>query len=92
MYQKKKFFVMLSTVLFMEEKPVGYTITIKNNKYIFRPSEHSHANLSAPVFYAFLENETWKMKGIYDEKVIEQAKIALEAAVKNDDMELSAAV
>lgn len=89
---RKKTSVMWSTVLFINEKPVGYTITKEKDKYLFAPSEHSQTEEQAPAFFVILRNGVKQIIGLNDERLIEEAKLALEVIMGDDHQTLSAAV
>lgn len=84
--------MMLSTIIFISDQPVGYTVCIENQQCFFKPTEHTNANLEPPSFTASWNGETWAFNGVEDKKIIEQVQTALPVITKDIDFELSAAV
>ena len=57
---------MLSTVLFISGKPVGYTVTIGKKTCEFKPTEHSNSEVQAPSFEIMYENNDWQFDPFFD--------------------------
>lgn len=57
---------MLSTVLFINEKPVGYTVIVGNRSCQFEPTEHSNSEVHAPSFEVLYENNDWQFDPFFD--------------------------
>jgi hypothetical protein len=64
----------LSTVLFIEDQPIGYAVTVENDRCDFTPTEHSHAEISAPYFTAYIKEGNWTFPDFWDETIIEQVR------------------
>jgi len=57
---------MLSTVLFINEKPVGYSVTIGDQSALFKPTEYSNSEVQAPSFEVLYENDDWNFDPFFD--------------------------
>ena len=82
---------MLSTILFIEEQPVGYTVLVERDRCFFKPTEYSQATIDAPSFYVSKKNEVWELEGWLDQKIIDQLQPTLSALADEEEISLSAA-
>ena len=57
---------MLSTVLFINEKPVGYTVIVGDRSCEFKPTEYSNSEVQAPSFEVLYENNDWQFDPFFD--------------------------
>jgi hypothetical protein len=81
---------MLSTVFFIDDQPVGYTVTEEQERYSFAPSAHSNSH-SAPSFFAVQRENNWVIEGLDDTRLHEQVQVFLPALAKGNSV-LSAAL
>ena len=84
---------MLSTVLFISEKPVGYTVTIGKKSCEFKPTEHSNSDVQAPSFEIMYEDNDWQFDPFFDWSLRNQILETFPFSVINESIkaELSAA-
>ena len=57
---------MLSTVLFIDGKPIGYTVIVGDNSCYFKPTEHPNSEIQAPSFEVLYENNDWMFDPFFD--------------------------
>jgi hypothetical protein len=80
----------LSTVLFINERPIGYAVTVENGRCDFTPTEHSHAEISAPHFTAFIKEGNWTFPDFRDAMLIEQIIAKWPLEILNDVVNIEA--
>lgn len=82
---------MLSTILFIEEQPVGYTVLVEKDKCFFKPTEYSQSTIEAPAFHVVKENGFWEIQDLGDQRIIDQLQSTLSALADEQEASLSAA-
>ena len=83
--------IMLSTILFIDEQPVGYTVSVEKDKCFFKPTEHTLTNVAAPSFHVIKREKIWEVDGLSDQKIIEQLQATLPVVQDEENTLLSAA-
>lgn len=63
---------MLSTVLFIDDAPVGYTIHLKGHKLVFTPSPFSSRFGDSPPFTLSKVDGLWLVDGEVDSRIRQQ--------------------
>ena len=84
---------MLSTILFINERPVGYTVTIGKESCQFKPTAHSNSDVQAPSFEIMHENNDWQFDPFFDWSLRSQILETFPFSIINESLkaELSAA-
>ncbi|HEX2532730.1 MAG TPA: hypothetical protein VHK69_03285 [Chitinophagaceae bacterium] len=70
--------LLFTTVLFIGEEPVGYSVFQEEDKYVFQPSENSLHEVEAPSFTVCRQGEEWVICGIEDVPLLDQIRSELD--------------
>jgi hypothetical protein len=71
-FYRKEEEAMVSIILFINERPVGYTVTLEKDLCCFTPVEHSNAEEQAPFFKITVKNNEWSFDPFFDWNLKEQ--------------------
>ena len=63
-----------STVLFLNDHPVGYKVIERGCRYLFLPTRRNRLLFEAPAISAIKQDQHWIVEGTEDISLIQQVK------------------